>query len=109
MDSTNADDPVVDMYFGDSPTNADEQCYCVCHSEVSSNAYCEHCKGINEVGAVHNPRLKALIRQEVLRAEAEVCKKVVNSLDETFDPVAGYLYCKDRLATIPQELNGEAT
>lgn len=24
-------------------------CYCVCHSPFSSCAWCEHCKGINEV------------------------------------------------------------
>lgn len=32
----------------DSPSK--EDCYCVCHSSFSSNAYCEHCKGDNEVG-----------------------------------------------------------
>lgn len=25
-------------------------CYCVCHSSFSSNAFCEHCRGDNEVG-----------------------------------------------------------
>jgi hypothetical protein len=28
----------------------EEGCYCVCHSSFSSNAYCKHCKGDNEVG-----------------------------------------------------------
>ncbi len=35
---------------------AAESCYCVCHSSFSSRAWCEHCKGDNEVGRV--PRCK---------------------------------------------------
>lgn len=27
-------------------------CYCVCHTSISSSAYCEHCKGDNTVGRV---------------------------------------------------------
>lgn len=57
-------------------------CYCVCHSPVSSCAYCEHCKGINEVGAVHNPVLKALIDKQVLegRIESELLNAVTDAI-----------------------------
>jgi len=27
-------------------------CYCVCHSAISSKAWCEHCQGDNSVGRV---------------------------------------------------------
>lgn len=29
-----------------------KHCYCVCHSPISSKAWCEHCKGDNPVGRV---------------------------------------------------------
>lgn len=31
---------------------ANAGCYCVCHSPLSSCAWCEHCEGNNAVGAV---------------------------------------------------------
>lgn len=33
------------------------KCYCVCHSEHASRAWCEHCQGDNEVGRFHARRL----------------------------------------------------
>jgi hypothetical protein len=30
-----------------------EDCYCVCHSPVSSCSWCEHCKGKSEVTRFH--------------------------------------------------------
>ena len=33
-----------------------KDCYCVCNMSISSNAYCEHCKGDNEVGRHHKDK-----------------------------------------------------
>ena len=41
-------------------------CYCVCHSPISSRASCEHCLGDNEVGRYHklkNIKLYALMQE----------------------------------------------
>lgn len=32
------------------------KCYCVCHSEHASRAWCEHCNGENEVNWYHRRR-----------------------------------------------------
>lgn len=59
-------------------------CYCVCHSPVSSCAYCEHCKGINEVGAVHNPVLKALIDKQVLEGRIDTADYLVKRFVDVY-------------------------
>lgn len=37
---------------GGAREQREDDCYCVCHSMVSSKAWCEHCRGDNSVGRV---------------------------------------------------------
>lgn len=57
-----------------------DNCYCVCHSPYSSRAWCEHCKGDNEVGKANvaknlksSPTWEEKERKEFYKSFGTIC------------------------------------
>lgn len=61
------------------------ECYCVCHTPVSSNAYCEHCLGDNEVGRFHiDQAAHELTPEEGRRLFDKLCQERLGVSGATF-------------------------
>lgn len=74
-------DAAYDALSAENERLRSEVCYCVCHSPVSSNAYCRHCKGDNSVGEHHR-----------LKAENERLAGQVAALREALETAKAYTY-----------------